>query len=357
MVPLAQMRTLIVLATTWALSRNALSGDAFLTHSPRPCRGAFGRNGTDASHGEGPAFEELLLRSANALSPRFNEDFNVGELGGDQLNLTAFWMREYPGSSRATFDRRWAISVLLLLAITFMIMLDTRALIADRKVKPPGGRTIMYANIRTNHLGIDSPSGCKYRHSSAADSSADVLVAAAIDLATMGKHLLKEMATNLLAAITMAMFSINHLSFIVLGAMLTIALFVLDCCWCILVSTFDNLLASASWLFDAEKADSVDSAFMMSSAAADDGWDARKYPMCPPYYGQRGIAWDCFVRDFGAAAAGKGDDDNSMEETMLGEDIGGDAPGARAAWSRCCTSTSASKTAARALCTAVQAHS
>ena len=40
-------------------------------------------------------------------------------------------------------------------------------------------------------------------------------------------------------------------------------------------------------------------------AAADDGWDA--WNQCsPPYFGKRGVlyvAWDCFVHDFGAAAA------------------------------------------------------
>ena len=35
--------------------------------------------------------------------------------------------------------------------------------------------------------------------------------------------------------------------------------------------------------------------------------------------------------DFGAALAGKGDDDASLEETMLGTDPGGNAPGAPAA--------------------------
>ena len=88
MVPLARMRTLIVLATIGALSRNTLSGDAFLTHSPRPCRGDFGRNGTDASHGDAPAFQELLLRSANDSSLRLNEDFDVEEVAADQFELT-----------------------------------------------------------------------------------------------------------------------------------------------------------------------------------------------------------------------------------------------------------------------------
>ena len=38
-------------------------------------------------------------------------------------------------------------------------------------------------------------------------------------------------------------------------------------------------------------------------AAADDGWDA--WNRCsPPYFGKRGVAWDCFVHDFGAADTG-----------------------------------------------------
>ena len=42
---------------------------------------------------------------------------------------------------------------------------------------------------------------------------------------------------------------------------------------------------------------------ILLSAAADNGWDA--WNRCsPPYFGKRGVAWDCFVHDFGAADTG-----------------------------------------------------
>jgi len=70
----------------------------------------------------------------------------------------------------------------------------------------------------------------------------------------------------------------------------------------------------------------IDEALMMSST--DNDWDARKYPKCKPYFGKRGVEFEKFVRDFGAAIAGDGDDDASLEDTMLGMDPGGDAAGA-----------------------------
>ena len=70
----------------------------------------------------------------------------------------------------------------------------------------------------------------------------------------------------------------------------------------------------------------MDEALMISSS--DNDWDARKYPKCKPYFGKRGVEFEKFVRDFGAAIAGDGDDDASLEDTMLGMDPGGDAAGA-----------------------------
>ena len=66
----------------------------------------------------------------------------------------------------------------------------------------------------------------------------------------------------------------------------------------------------------------------MMTASSDSDWDARKYPMSRPYWGKRGVDFENFVRDFGAALAGKGDDDASLEETMFGLDPGGNAAAA-----------------------------
>lgn len=53
-------------------------------------------------------------------------------------------------------------------------------------------------------------------------------------------------------------------------------------------------------------------------------WDARKYPKCRPFMGRKGTQFENFERDFGAAMAMDQDDDNDLEETMLGIDVGGD---------------------------------
>ena len=66
----------------------------------------------------------------------------------------------------------------------------------------------------------------------------------------------------------------------------------------------------------------------MMTASSDSDWDARKYPMSRPYWGKRGVDFENFVRDFGAALAGKGDDDASLEETMYGLDPGGNTAAA-----------------------------
>ena len=54
----------------------------------------------------------------------------------------------------------------------------------------------------------------------------------------------------------------------------------------------------------------------MMTASSDSDWDARKYPMSRPYWGKRGVDFENFVRDFGAALAGKGDDDASRSLLM-----------------------------------------
>ena len=96
------------------------------------------------------------------------------------------------------------------------------------------------------------------------------------------------------------------------------------------VRSFDFVMSWTCWTFNMPyHYDGVDDAFMMSST--DNEWDARKYPKCKPYFGKRGVDFDNFVRDFGAALAGEGDDEASLEETMFGMDPGGDAAGAPAA--------------------------
>lgn len=311
MVPLAQMRTLIFLLACGALAEKPRSNTtSLLPQPPGP------RQGDPDRHGIGDGGP---TSTCGGMTPKCTA---VPVQHGMCLIIDG--TAASSNSDRAVPDGRVLMSVALPFAVIFMIALGVNALITDHpREKPPRGPAIVYAATRTNHLGIDMPSGCKYRHRSAADSTVEALAAAAVDLATMAKYLVIKTAIIPLAAMIMALYTSGAL----IDAVYTIAL---ECCCCILCFALDGMLASACWLFGAspEKEDSIDSAFMMSSATAEDDWDARKYPMCPPYSGKRGVAWDSFVRDFGAAAAGKGDDENSMEETMLGEDVGGDAPGA-----------------------------
>ena len=317
MVPLAQMRTLIFLVAGGAVAGKAAGTSAtFHPQSTAPCQGDPGRCKIGDSAPGG---------CTHGVAPTSTEDPVQHDMGLLWPAPAAFID---PG--RADFGQLALKSMLLLFAVMFAAILGMGMLMTSHppREKPPRGPAIVYAATRTNHLGIDMPSGCKYRHGSAAGLAAECLAAATIDLAMIAKYLLTKLGISLLVPTIKAVLVINRLSFLLgalLGAVLTIAL---DCCWCTSCFTFNSLLAFGCWLFEAppENEDPIDSAFMM--ATADDGWDARKYPMCPPYMGKRGVAWDCFVRDFGAAAAGKGDDENSMEETMLGEDIGGDAPGA-----------------------------
>ena len=86
-----------------------------------------------------------------------------------------------------------------------------------------------------------------------------------------------------------------------------------------LIGCFNQTLSWVGWVYSvpANELDTSDDIFMMT-ASSDSDWDARKYPMSRPYWGKRGVDFENFVRDFGAALAGKGDDDASLEETMFG---------------------------------------
>lgn len=76
--------------------------------------------------------------------------------------------------------------------------------------------------------------------------------------------------------------------------------------------------------------DDGDAIYMMHDSDPND-WDARKYPKARPFGGQKGVPFENFVRDFGAAISAEGDGDSDLEQTMLGEDIGGDVVLAAAA--------------------------
>jgi len=71
----------------------------------------------------------------------------------------------------------------------------------------------------------------------------------------------------------------------------------------------------------------TDYAFMLAGDNTVDDHDARKYDKCRPFNGKKGIEFEIFARDLGAAMAGEyldANDMNNLEETMLGTDIGGD---------------------------------
>jgi hypothetical protein len=58
-------------------------------------------------------------------------------------------------------------------------------------------------------------------------------------------------------------------------------------------------------------------------------YDARKYEICAPFFGQRGDKFLLFEQDFLAGLAGKGDEDASLAECLEGTDPGGDDPAAQ----------------------------
>ena len=78
----------------------------------------------------------------------------------------------------------------------------------------------------------------------------------------------------------------------------------------------------------APSAEACDHAFVIEGDEDINDYDARKYPMCKPYAGVRGVQWETFIRNFSAAlvaiGSGVGDDPNDLLETMLGTDPGGD---------------------------------
>ena len=72
----------------------------------------------------------------------------------------------------------------------------------------------------------------------------------------------------------------------------------------------------------------TDNALMLTGEESLGDWDARKYPKCRPFMGEKGVPWENFKRDFGAAMSSihiQGDaDDNDLEQTMLGWDNAGE---------------------------------
>ena len=45
----------------------------------------------------------------------------------------------------------------------------------------------------------------------------------------------------------------------------------------------------------------TDNALMLAGEESLGDWDARKYPKCRPFMGEKGVPWENFKRDFGAA--------------------------------------------------------
>ena len=70
-------------------------------------------------------------------------------------------------------------------------------------------------------------------------------------------------------------------------------------------------------------APALDCALMlMGDDNALDDYESRKYK-CRPFNGRKGMAWENFKRDFLTAMAQEDDDDNDLDETARGIDIGG----------------------------------
>ena len=91
----------------------------------------------------------------------------------------------------------------------------------------------------------------------------------------------------------------------------------------LLVITFNALLRRFMRVFGYN--DTCESALMMDGDADNADWDARKYPKCRPFHGQKGVAFEKFVQDFGAAMAMELDENGvDLDETMRGVDEGGD---------------------------------
>ena len=58
--------------------------------------------------------------------------------------------------------------------------------------------------------------------------------------------------------------------------------------------------------------------------ALDMNYDARKYTVCCPWYGQRSSLFRLWQQAFRAGVADELDDDSSLDETADGTDLGGD---------------------------------
>ena len=57
----------------------------------------------------------------------------------------------------------------------------------------------------------------------------------------------------------------------------------------------------------------VDCALMLAGDDEVNDWDARKYLKCRPFVGKKGVQFENFVRDFGAAISSEQDDDNDLD--------------------------------------------
>ena len=167
MVPLARMRTLIFLLACGALAEMTRSNTtSLLPQPPGPRQGDPDRHGTGDG---GPT------STCGGMTPKCTA---VPVQHG--MCLITDGTAASSNSDRAVPDGRVLMSVALPFAVIFMIALGVNALITDHpREKPPRGPAIVYAATRTNHLGIDMPSGCKYRHRSAADSTVEALASSA----------------------------------------------------------------------------------------------------------------------------------------------------------------------------------
>ena len=51
-------------------------------------------------------------------------------------------------------------------------------------------------------------------------------------------------------------------------------------------------------------------------------WNTRRFPLCPPFYGHKGVFFDRFEQDFKAAIADEGDQDAPLTAVLMGRSIG-----------------------------------
>ena len=70
-----------------------------------------------------------------------------------------------------------------------------------------------------------------------------------------------------------------------------------------------------------------DSVLMMTSDGDDPNiakWDSRRYPKCPPFNGRKGHPFEVFIRNISNYLSSEEDEEDDLEQTMLGKDRGGD---------------------------------